>query len=122
MADPVATEPLLPRPRGAIRQSEIWRHFSKTYSWFALSVKRARAGGRQLLASRKKHYVVMGLVVIDVAALLLNIVIQLIACEMGMSTKPWVENSNFALETLGLVISCLFMAELVSCLFCFGLG
>lgn len=62
----------------------------------------------------------MGLVALDVAALLLNVFIQLIACDMDQREEPWVKQVSRVLETAGLVFSCLFMAELIVSLLSFG--
>ncbi|KHN96369.1 hydrogen voltage-gated channel 1 [Metarhizium album ARSEF 1941] len=84
-------------------------------------VHHLRRKGRVLLASRSKHFVVMFIVMLDVMALLANVFIQLIACEMHQSDEEWVVRIREALETAGLVSSCLFMVELAACLFSFGL-
>lgn len=62
----------------------------------------------------------MAVVALDVTALLANVFIQLIACEMHQSDEPWVQTITRSLETLGLFFSCLFMVELGACLFAFG--
>lgn len=63
----------------------------------------------------------MAVVVLDVVALLANIFIQLIACEMDKLDEPWVQTSKRVLANAGLVFSCLFMVELLACLYSFGL-
>ncbi|KAG5925675.1 hypothetical protein E4U42_004061 [Claviceps africana] len=83
---------------------------------------RVRRRGRVLLSSRRKHFLVMSMVALDVTALLANIFIQLIACEMHQRDEPWVRALTGSLETLGLVLSSLFMVELGGCLFSFGLS
>ncbi|OAA37179.1 hydrogen voltage-gated channel 1 [Metarhizium rileyi] len=80
-----------------------------------------RRKGRALLASRKKHFLVMFIVMLDVMALLANVFIQLIACEMHQNDEEWVKHVTGGLETTGLAFSCLFMMELAVCLFSFGL-
>jgi hypothetical protein len=62
----------------------------------------------------------MGLVALDVSALLLNIFMKLFACEMHQRKEPWVKRVSAGLGVTGLTISCLFMAELVMCLVGFG--
>lgn len=62
----------------------------------------------------------MGLVTIDVMALLANIFIKLIACEMKQADEEWVNMVSEYLESTGLFCSSLFMIELVGCLFAFG--
>lgn len=84
-------------------------------------VAHLRKTGRRLLNSRKKHYLVMAVVTLDAAALLANVFIRLIACEMRQRHEPWVQAVTSALETAALTISCLFMLELAACLFAYGL-
>ncbi|KAF5125159.1 Voltage-gated hydrogen channel 1 [Metarhizium anisopliae] len=84
-------------------------------------VHHLRRKGRVLLASRKKHFLVMFIVMLDVMALLANVFIQLIACEMHQSDEEWVVQIRETLETAALVFSSLFMVELAACLFSFGL-
>ncbi|KAG6006585.1 hypothetical protein E4U21_006883 [Claviceps maximensis] len=78
--------------------------------------------GRVLLSSRRKHFLVMSMVALDVVALLANIFIQLIACEMHQRNEPWVHDVTNTLERLGLLLSSLFMVELGACLFSFGIS
>lgn len=84
-------------------------------------VARLRVTGRRLLDSRRKHYAVMALVGLDAAVLLANVFLRLIACEMRQDDEPWVQAVSGTLETVALVISCLFMLELAACLFAYGL-
>ncbi|KAM4066101.1 ion transport protein [Hirsutella rhossiliensis] len=83
-------------------------------------VARLRKTGRRLLDSRKKHFAVMAVVALDAAALLANVFIRLIACEMRQDHEPWVQAVTSALETAALIISCLFMLELAACVFAYG--
>jgi hypothetical protein len=62
----------------------------------------------------------MSVVALDVTALLANVFIQLIACEMHEQDEPWVEQVTEGLEIAGLVFSSLFLLELLACLFAFG--
>jgi hypothetical protein len=62
----------------------------------------------------------MAIVAFDVAALLANVFIELISCEMDQRDEPWVRKLIAALQIVGLVFSCVFLAELVACLFAFG--
>ncbi|OAA79698.1 Ion transport [Akanthomyces lecanii RCEF 1005] len=72
------------------------------------------------LASRRKHFLVMGVVALDVATLLANIFIQLIACETHQADEPWVVTVTTTLEVVGLVFSTAFMLELLACIYAFG--
>lgn len=121
MADPLPSEPLLARPSDSPDRSSLTQQCSDAQVQVATSVKGLRAEGRRLLDSRAKHYLVMGLVTLDVAALLLNVFIKLIACEMHQAKEPWVQRINDTLEIIGLVFSSLFVLELIACLFSFGL-
>lgn len=120
MASPLASEPLLARSRGESEGSSLSEHYLDTQAQVTATMRGWRAQGRQLLSSRKKHYFVMSLVTLDVAALLLNIFVRLIACETHMRKEPWVKDMSSALEIFGLVFSCLFMVELIACLLAFG--
>ncbi|GAO15329.1 uncharacterized protein UV8b_04848 [Ustilaginoidea virens] len=78
--------------------------------------------GRVLLSSQKKHSLIMLIVALDVVALLANVFVQLVACEMHRSDEQWVKHLTGGLEVLGLVFSSLFMVELAACLFSYGLS
>lgn len=80
-----------------------------------------RRKGRVILSSRKKHYLIMLAVTLDVMTLLANVFIKLIACEMHQNDEEWVKTVVEDLELLGLVFSSLFVLELAACLFSFGL-
>lgn len=120
MADPMASEPLLARPRDDSEWSSLSQQCSDARAHLATSIKGWRARGRHIMSSRSKHYIVMTMVVLDVAAALLNVFIQLIACEMHQREEPWVEELSETLEVAGLVFSCLFMIELLASLLAFG--
>ncbi|PHH72714.1 hypothetical protein CDD83_4887 [Cordyceps sp. RAO-2017] len=64
----------------------------------------------------------MALVALDAAALLVNVFVKLIACEMHQRDEPWVVAVSSVLETTGLVVSSLFMLELAACLLAYGPG
>ncbi|RFU79153.1 hydrogen voltage-gated channel 1 [Trichoderma arundinaceum] len=98
-----------------------WHRHSRESSSFSGYLRRCRRTSQRLLESRTKHFVIMGIVALDVAALLANVFIQLIACEMHENDEPWVENVTEGLEIAGLVFSSLFLLELFACLFAFGL-
>lgn len=86
----------------------------------AARLARCRRRGRRLLDSRHKHFLVMAVVALDVVALLANVFIRLIACEMHQRREPWVLAVTEGLELAGLFFSSLFMLELAACLFSFG--
>ncbi|KAH6610773.1 hydrogen voltage-gated channel 1 [Trichoderma cornu-damae] len=63
----------------------------------------------------------MSTVALDVAALLANVFIQLIACEMHQTDEDWVEQVTKGLEIAGLAFSSLFLLELFAYVFSRGL-
>ncbi|KAM0287236.1 hypothetical protein ACHAQH_000550 [Verticillium albo-atrum] len=85
---------------------------------------RSRGQLRHLLSSRKKHFVVLALVALDVAALLANIFIELVECDRRdekLERQPWAIDTRDALTTAGLVFSSLFLLELILCIVAFGI-
>lgn len=82
--------------------------------------RRLRRTCGRALASRRKHFIIMAVVALDVTTLLANIFIQLIACETNQADEPWVEAMTTTLEVIGLVFSTVFMIELIACIYAFG--
>lgn len=74
-----------------------------------------------LLVSKQKHYFILALVALDVACLLTDILIALIDCDKRIKNDEWVPEVREALEHAGLVFSCLFLVELILCLWAFGI-
>ncbi|OLN85574.1 Voltage-gated hydrogen channel 1 [Colletotrichum chlorophyti] len=93
------------------RPAPLRRHFSQS-----------RTTLQDILSSRAKHYAVLALVSLDVVTLMTNIFVELVACDMKQEDEPWVKNTRHGLTLAGLVFSCVFLAELILCLFAFGLG
>lgn len=81
----------------------------------------SRTSLQELLSSRGKHYAVLALVSLDVAALMANIFLELVACDMKREDEPWVKNTRHGLTIAGLVFSSVFMVELILCVAAFGL-
>ncbi|KAG5993683.1 hypothetical protein E4U43_003420 [Claviceps pusilla] len=113
-----ATTPLLP----SLPEPTTSRLQPDTTRRLLHHLHHVRRSGRVLLSSRRKHFLVMSMVALDVVALLANIFIQLIACEMHQRDEPWVQDLTDTLERLGLLLSSLFMVELGACLFSFGMS
>lgn len=76
---------------------------------------------QHLLISKQKHYFILALVALDVSCLLADILIALIDCDSRIKNDAWVPDVREALEHAGLVFSCLFLVELLMCLWAFGL-
>jgi voltage-gated hydrogen channel 1 len=74
---------------------------------------RARAATQARLETRAKHYVVLALVSLDVAVLLADVFVALIACDLDSRDAPWAARTQEGTKIAGLVFSCLFLAELL---------
>ena len=101
----------------------IGRHILKLYnedSW----VWTLRGRLQQFLTSKWGHYAVIILVALDVAGIFADFIISLHICEhageKGFHQKPW-EVAVEALDVTSRVFSCLFMLELLCCIWAFGL-
>lgn len=124
MSDAAASAPLLAPPTPAEAEAQRRQNEQHHYEDEDTSsrITKLRRWLAEFLLSRGKHFLVMGVVTLDVAALLVNIFIQLIACEMHQNDERWVQDLISGIEGLGLFFSSLFMVELAACLFCFGFG
>ncbi|CAK7211325.1 hypothetical protein SCUCBS95973_001074 [Sporothrix curviconia] len=109
MADDHASQPLLHHASG----SSSTRVFAQRWS-------RWRRQSQHYLASTQKHYVILALVGLDVAAILTEILVSLVTCEMGTEDQSWVDPVLEATKIAGLVISSLFLVELLATLWAFG--
>ncbi|KAI1816247.1 hypothetical protein GGS20DRAFT_583626 [Poronia punctata] len=85
-------------------------------------LRHARLLTRRFFTSRTKHWMILTLVIFDIAGILTDIFIGLITCELGRDHEPWVTPSRNALTTFSLVMSCIFMVELALSVFADGLG
>ncbi|RYP64865.1 hypothetical protein DL771_008580 [Monosporascus sp. 5C6A] len=83
---------------------------------------RVRPAVQRFLSSRTQHWLVLALIVLDVAGILSDIFIGLIACELGRKDEAWVGAVRQALTTFSLVMSCIFMLELALSVFADGLA
>jgi hypothetical protein len=84
-------------------------------------VHHARALTRQFFSSRARHWLILTLVVLDVAGILTDIFIALITCELKREDEPWVAPTRHRLTTFSLAMSCTFMVELALSVFADGL-
>ncbi|KAH8670801.1 hypothetical protein BX600DRAFT_229663 [Xylariales sp. PMI_506] len=83
--------------------------------------RRVRRATQRFLTSRAKHWLILALIILDVAGILTDIFIALITCELGKEDEKWVEPTRDALTTFSLILSCLFLAELILSLWAEGL-
>ena len=92
-------------------------------SWHERARARVARGQRfsqEMLSSHRKHYVIIGLVVVDILGIFADIFISLITCDMGTRDEPWVAPTQKALGYLGLSIASVFLVELALCIWAFG--
>ncbi|KAI0394117.1 hypothetical protein F5Y17DRAFT_429491 [Xylariaceae sp. FL0594] len=82
------------------------REHSRSY------LHRARALTQRFFASRAKHWVILTLIILDVAGILADIFIALVTCELRREHEAWVAPTRQFLKTFSLVMSCVFMLEL----------
>jgi len=81
---------------------------------------RFRRSAKSWLSSKKKHYFVLTLVSLDVGALLSDIFIALVACDLDKQEEPWVEHAREALHIIGTIFGGLFLLELAATIWAFG--
>ena len=74
---------------------------------------KARRTAQRHFSTKTRHWIVLVLVVLDVAGILADIFISLITCELGKKDEPWVGSTRQALTTFSLVMSSIFMVELL---------
>jgi hypothetical protein len=91
-------------------------------SYVHTRIHRARDLTRRFFASRAKHWVILTLVILDVAGILTDIFIALITCEINREDEPWVAPTRKALTSFSLVMSCVFMVELGLSVFADGVA
>ncbi|KAI1331739.1 hypothetical protein F5Y16DRAFT_242714 [Xylariaceae sp. FL0255] len=83
---------------------------------------RVRAGVQRFFGSKARHWFILALIMLDVAGILTDIFIALITCELGREDEPWVAPTRNGLTTFSLVMSCVFMVELMLSIFAEGLA
>ncbi|KAI0431181.1 hypothetical protein F5Y09DRAFT_305392 [Xylaria sp. FL1042] len=88
---------------------------------FSSYMQRARAQTHRFFASRTKHWLVLTLILLDVAGILAEIFIALITCELHRRDEAWVAPTMRALMVFALTMSCVFMVELAGEVFADGL-
>ncbi|KIW13406.1 hypothetical protein PV08_08594 [Exophiala spinifera] len=89
------------------------------------SIWKLRTSLQRFFSSKWGHYFVIALVTVDISCIFADFIISLHVCEHGgdkdFPFEFW-ELVNSVLGYVSLVFSCLFMAELLGCIFAFGLG
>jgi voltage-gated hydrogen channel 1 len=75
---------------------------------------------KAFMGTKVKHYIIMGLVALDVACVLADIFVVLIACDFGTEHDHWVDDTKEALHVTGFIFSSLFVLELAVTIWVFG--
>lgn len=74
---------------------------------------------KSFLSSRYQHYLVLSLVACDLFGIFADILIELYQCDFPNASPRW-NNVKSGLGIAGLVLSCLFMLELLLSVWVFG--
>ncbi|KAI1140340.1 hypothetical protein F5Y05DRAFT_314357 [Hypoxylon sp. FL0543] len=82
----------------------------------------ARVATRRFMNSRTQHWLILVLIILDVAGILSDIFIALITCEIGVENDEWVRPTRNALTIFSLSLSCVFLVELFLSVFAEGFG
>ncbi|XXH03481.1 hypothetical protein Hte_009886 [Hypoxylon texense] len=81
---------------------------------------RAQKATASFMNSRPKHWLVLVLIILDVAGILSDIFIALITCELGVEHDEWVAPTRNGLTIFSLSLSCVFLVELLLSVFADG--
>jgi len=87
---------------------------------FVTAYNHRREKTRAFLTTKTKHYIVMGLVALDVVAILADILVALIACDLHLDKEGWVGETREGLHITASVFSSLFLMELLATVWAFG--
>ncbi|RYP03401.1 hypothetical protein DL764_005160 [Monosporascus ibericus] len=87
-----------------------------------LRLHRFRPAVQRFFSSRTQHWLILVLIILDVADILSDIFIGSITCELGKRDEAWVGAVRGALSTFALITSCIFMLELALSVFAYGLA
>lgn len=88
---------------------------------FSAAYAHRRQQARDVLSSHFKHYFIVALVSLDVTAILAEIFVTLVACDLEQKDAAWTEIAREVLHPTALVLTCLFVAELSLSVWAFGL-
>ncbi|KAK5661680.1 hypothetical protein OQA88_9780 [Cercophora sp. LCS_1] len=88
-------------------------------SWTS-SYAHLKRQAESFLGSNTKHYIVLSLVVLDVGAILADIFIALVACDLHLEGEEWVLRTREGLHIVTLVFSSLFLVELLVTVWAYG--
>lgn len=122
-------QPLLRDDRQAQRDAEH-DHIHEHIVWLAPAgiepdIHTARAKTQRFLGSRAGHYAVLMLVSLDVSCIFADFLIGLYRCDYSCGKADGVSGGmrelQNALRIVNLIFSCLFMGELITSIWAFGL-
>ncbi|KAI1389722.1 uncharacterized protein F4822DRAFT_399459 [Hypoxylon trugodes] len=86
------------------------------------SYTRIQTAVSSCMNSRAKHWVILVLIILDVAGILSDIFIALITCEIGVENDEWVAPTRNGLTIFSLTLSSVFLVELLLSVFADGWG
>ncbi|KAI0885707.1 uncharacterized protein GGS22DRAFT_132905 [Annulohypoxylon maeteangense] len=113
--------PLLGQDASGPHYEDEDEHQTFVESWKS-GYHRVQTATSRFTNSRTKHWILLVLIILDVAGILSDIFIALITCEIGVENDEWVAPTRNALTTFSLVMSCIFLAELALSVFADGWG
>ncbi|KAK4447912.1 hypothetical protein QBC34DRAFT_381751 [Podospora aff. communis PSN243] len=89
----------------------------------ATQISSYRARTRKFMRTKTKHYIIMAMVALDVAVILADIFVALIACDLHLPKEGnWVQHTREGLHITATVFSGLFLVELLIAVWAFGVG
>ncbi|KAK4229424.1 hypothetical protein QBC38DRAFT_109451 [Podospora fimiseda] len=124
---PSSNQPLLDDQNTRLYPPYAERRSSSSYSSSSESntYTQYKQKTREVLSSKYKRYFIVGLVSLDVSVVLGEIFITLVACDLGLDEEKgwWVhEVKEVILRRVGVVLSWVFLGELVGSWWAFGVG
>ncbi|KAI1402949.1 hypothetical protein F4819DRAFT_256592 [Hypoxylon fuscum] len=115
--------PLLDQDTSDAGDGNQQRGSTQNWTWnWRPAYHRAQVATSRFINSRTKHWLVLVLIILDVAGIMSDLFIALITCELGVEHDEWVEPTRNALTIFSLSLSCVFLAELFLSVFADGWG
>ncbi|KAI1762151.1 hypothetical protein GGR53DRAFT_432614 [Hypoxylon sp. FL1150] len=113
--------PLLEQDADSVSHDNQQQGSSDDCTWRS-SYDRAQKATSRFMNSRAKHWLILVLIILDIAGILSDIFIALITCEIGVENDEWVAPTRNALTIFSLSLSCVFLVELLMSVFADGWG
>ncbi|KAI1778382.1 hypothetical protein F4818DRAFT_299896 [Hypoxylon cercidicola] len=113
--------PLLGQDADGARYDDQQHGSAEIWNWKS-SYDKAQKATASFMNSRAKHWLILVLIVLDVAGILSDIIIALVTCEVGIEHDEWVAPTRNSLTIISLSLSCVFLVELLLSVFSDGLS